>query len=252
MKKYQYMIAAACLLVGAAGFAGIYAMNQAEQKQQEIVQKQQESENNQENEMQIGANTENENSSQVADNDPDVNVEKPNIEQSSEDQQLAQNDTETGEENSEAQVGNIKDEELHFNKNDKLMWPVEGDVLLDYSMDSTILFPTLQQYKYHSAMVLSAKVNDKVYFIAKGKITNITTNEETGCTVTQDLGDGYTAIYGQLKELNFDTGDMVQAGQVVGYVNEPTKYYSVEGSNVYFQLLKDGKPVDPKTILPQE
>ena len=32
---------------------------------------------------------------------------------------------------------------------------------------------------------------------------------------------------------------------MIGYVNEPTKYYSVEGSNLYFELRKDGAPVDP-------
>ena len=32
---------------------------------------------------------------------------------------------------------------------------------------------------------------------------------------------------------------------VIGYVSEPTKYYSVEGPNLYFQLLKDGQPVNP-------
>ena len=131
-----------------------------------------------------------------------------------------------------------------------MVWPIEGSVLLDYSTDATIFFPTLQQYQYNPAMVLSGKVNDKVYFVAKGKITNIETNEVTGCTVTQDLGDGYTAVYGQLKELNFQVGDMVESGQVVGYVSEPTKYYSVEGSNVYFQILKNGVPVDPEEILP--
>ena len=71
----------------------------------------------------------------------------------------------------------------------------------------------------------------------------------TGCTVTQDMGDGYTAIYGQLKELNFDVGDMIEAGQVVGYISEPTKYYALEGSNVYFQVLKDGKPMNPEDLL---
>ena len=150
----------------------------------------------------------------------------------------------------ETPVGTITQEALHFNPENGLVWPLEGTVLLDYSMDSTIFFPTLQQYQYNPAMVISAKVNQKVYAIAKGKITDITTNEETGCTVTQDLGDGYTAVYGQLKELNFDVGEMVESGQVVGYVSEPTKYYSVEGSNIYFQILKDGVPVDPAEILP--
>ena len=98
-------------------------------------------------------------------------------------------------------------------------------------------------------MVGQEKLNDKVYIVAKGKIISIETNEETGCTVTQDLGDGYTAIYGQLKELTFDKGDDVECGQVVGYVSEPTKYYSVEGSNLYFAMEKDGKPIDPTEYL---
>ena len=43
---------------------------------------------------------------------------------------------------------------------------------------------------------------------------------------------------------------MVESGQVIGYVNEPTKYYSTEGSNVYFRLEKDGNAVNPKEYLP--
>ena len=112
-------------------------------------------------------------------------------------------------------------------------------------MDSTIYFPTLQQYKYNPAVIIEGEVNDKVYAVAKGKVTDISNSEETGCTMTVDLGDGYEAVYGQLKEPNFAKGDYVEAGHVVGFVAEPTKYYSVEGSNLYFALRKDGAPVDP-------
>lgn len=66
--------------------------------------------------------------------------------------------------------------------------------------------------------------------------------------MTMDLGDGYTATYGQLKELNFKEGDYVEEGQVVGYVSEPTKYFAVEGSNLYFEIDKDGVPQDPVTM----
>lgn len=239
MKKYRYVVASTCLLLSAAGFIGLYATNQAEEekyaKNQNIVE---ESED-----IILGSNiwdTEYEDEyedvvedSQVAEIDSDVNLEEDTIPLED-----------------ETPVENITQEALHFNPENGLVWPIEGTVLLDYSMDSTIFFPTLQQYQYNPAMVISGKVNQKVYFVAKGKITDISTNEETGCTVTQDIGDGYTAVYGQLKELNFAVGDMVESGQVVGYVSEPTKYYSVEGSNVYFQLLKDGVPVDPAEVLP--
>ena len=134
---------------------------------------------------------------------------------------------------------------LHFASEENLVWPLEGNVLLDYSMDATIYFPTLDQYRCNPAIVIGGEVNSKVYLVAPGVITDISTNEVTGCTVTQDLGDGYSAVYGQLKELNFSVGDEVEGGQVIGYVSEPTKYYSVEGSNLYFELLKDGEPVNP-------
>ena len=102
-----------------------------------------------------------------------------------------------------------------------------------------------QEYKYNPAVIIAGDVNSKVYAVAKGKIQSIETNEVTGCTVTEDLGDGYLAVYGQLKEPEFAVGDYVEAGHVIGYVTEPTKYYSVEGSNLYFELRKDGVPVDP-------
>ena len=252
MKRYQYIVALSCVLVGAMGFGGIYAFDQMQERQQEKQN------------IEIGAITEDEknseskdtvqkDTSQVAKNDGAelesefVIEEMLDLEMEPQMHEVAEVEQDVIE---EAPVSQIKEEVLHFQPEKGLIWPIKGSVLLDYSMDSTIYFPTLQQYKYNPAMILSGKVNDKVYFIAKGKITNIETNEVTGCTVTQDIGDGYTAVYGQLKELNFKVGDMVQSGQVVGYISEPTKYYSVEGSNVYFQLLKNGVPVDPEEVLP--
>ena len=245
MKRYRYVVAATCLLLSAMGFFGIYATNQTKEKEQteQVAQDSQAKDTEKQDSVlstekdQVASKDE---ESNLADNSEDVS--QPQIDGD----KLASQDTDQ----SETPVSNTKPETLHFSPENGLVWPIEGNVLLDYSMEQTIFFPTLQQYQYNPAMVLSGKVNEKVYFVAKGKVTNISTNEVTGCTVTQDLGDGYTAVYGQLKELNFEVGDMVESGQVVGYISEPTKYFSVEGSNVYFQILKDGKPVDPEEILP--
>lgn len=135
--------------------------------------------------------------------------------------------------------------ELHFDTEAGLMWPLNGAVILDYSMDRSVYFATLDQYKYNPAVIISGNVNEKVKAAASGKITGISTNEETGCTVTMDIGDGYTATYGQLKEVPYEPGAYLEAGNTIGFVSEPTKYYSQEGSNLYFQLQKDGSPIDP-------
>lgn len=134
---------------------------------------------------------------------------------------------------------------MHFSPKSDLSWPLQGDVIMNYSMDQTVYFATLEQYKYNPALIIAGKVNEPVNAAATGRITDISTNEETGMTVTMDLGDGYTAVYGQLKEVLYKENAVVEAGNAIGYIAEPTKYYSVEGSNLYFELQKDHKPVNP-------
>lgn len=138
---------------------------------------------------------------------------------------------------------------LSFSENDTLIWPVDGNVLLNYSMDKTVYFSTLDQYKYNPALIISGEVGDEVLAAAEGEVVSVTENAQTGTTVTVDLGDGYQAVYGQLKEVQVEIGDRMQQGDLLGYLNEPTKYYSVEGCNLYFQLLKSGKPQNPMEYL---
>jgi len=138
---------------------------------------------------------------------------------------------------------------LAFADDSTLFWPVDGDVILNYSMDKSIYFSTLNQYKYHPAIVISTEIGNEVLCAARGKVSEISVNEETGTTVYMELGSGYEAVYGQLKELAVEEGDTVETGELLGYVSEPTKYYSLEGSNLYFQLLKDGEPMNPMEYL---
>ena len=44
-------------------------------------------------------------------------------------------------------------------------------------------------------------------------------------------------------------GSTWRKGALLGYVAEPTKYYSIEGNNLYFELLYGGQPVDALDFL---
>ncbi len=133
----------------------------------------------------------------------------------------------------------------------ELQWPVEGSVLMDYSMDQSIYFATLDQYKYNPAMIIDAQSGDAVKAAAAGTITQIREDAQTGLTVSMDLGDGYEVSYGQMQDLNYKEGAHLEAGDVLGTVAPATKYYSLEGDNLYFALTKDGEPADPTEYLPQ-
>lgn len=140
--------------------------------------------------------------------------------------------------------------EVNFTESSLMQWPVEGQVLLDYNMEHTIYFPTLNEYKYSPAIAVDAEAGTPVLAVANGKVVSIVNNEETGITMTVDLGNGYQAIYGQLKDTTFEPESYMEAGATLGYVNEPTKYYSKEGTNLYFAMKKDGVSVDPLEYLP--
>lgn len=268
-RRNQYKIAAVCLLAAVLGLTGMVMFGGSKETEEEPIQQQQaaiEETEEKETKQIAQAETETEESDKKQQTAKASTVIKPK-------KDTTKTDTKTDEKTDIAKVEpeeTIEEEpeeipepqeetntvetaaptaasavELHFDTEAGLLWPVNGSVILDYSMDQTIYFTTLDQYKYNPAVIISGNVNDKVKAAANGKITDISTNEVTGCTVTMDIGDGYTAIYGQLKEVPYEVGAYLESGNTIGFVSEPTKYYSLEGSNVYFSLQKDGVPIDP-------
>lgn len=132
-----------------------------------------------------------------------------------------------------------------FGAGDSLVWPISGTVLINYSADRTVYFATLKAYKCNPGIVMSAAEGDTITAAASGVVKEVFYNEEIGNAVRIDIGRGYEAIYGQLKDIQVSAGSTVEVGTVLGYIAAPTKYFRVEGCNAYFALEKDGQPVDP-------
>ena len=147
-----------------------------------------------------------------------------------------------------AGVSVVIEKELSFSEGNGLTRPVSGEVLLPYSMDGSVYFATLDQYKYNPAVIFSAEQGTQVLACAEGKVISIFQNEEIGHAVTLDLGSGYQATYGQLEGIQVTLESYVNPGDVIATVAAPTKYFSAEGSNLYFELTKDGVPVNPDSL----
>ena len=144
-----------------------------------------------------------------------------------------------------AEAVDVEPMKLSFYEDSKMAWPIEGNVILDFSMDATVYFSTLKQYKYNPAILIQGEVNTPVLAAADGIVTEISSNEEIGDYVTMALGNDYSLQYGQLKALEVSMGDEVKAGDIIGYVSEPSKYYVTEGSHLYLKMMKGETAVDP-------
>lgn len=136
-----------------------------------------------------------------------------------------------------------------FNEEKGLLWPVQGDVLLKYSMSKTIYFKTLAQYKYNPGVVIGAEEGTDVKAAANGRITSVKKDDELGQVVTMEIGDEYTVSYGQLKDVSVKKGDDVKEGESIGKIAKPTKYYAEEGSNLFLQVKEGKETVDPLLLL---
>lgn len=135
--------------------------------------------------------------------------------------------------------------ELHFSPEESLIAPNMGEVLIPYSMEGTVYFKTLDQYKYNPAIIYAAQEGSAVTACAEGKVVKVFEDPKIGKAVTLDLGDGYQITYGQLRDVTVQVNSYVNSGDTIGNVAAPTKYYSVEGTNLYFEMTKDGVPVNP-------
>lgn len=176
----------------------------------------------------------------------DESVEDADTESDSETEEKTEDSTTSSENDVAQQTSVAPQREL------SLSWPVDGSVLMSYSMDKTVFFKTLNQYKYNPAMLIEGEVGDEVKSSASGTISSIVVDPQTGTTVTMNIGNGYAVVYGQLKEVTVQEGDYLDTGELIGYLSEPTKYYTEEGCNLYYQVLEDGNPVNPMDYLDSE
>lgn len=132
-----------------------------------------------------------------------------------------------------------------YDEGGALVWPVEGTVILPYSMDTTVFFKTLKSYRCNPGVLIAADEGSNVLSAYEGVVESVTEDKEHGTVVTVIMGNGYKAKYGQLMNVTVSEGDVISTAQNIGEVAPVTSYYAEEGNHVYFELQKDGKPVNP-------
>ena len=153
------------------------------------------------------------------------------------------------------QTVNLKEKEetktdnLHFKSSDRLTWPVLGNVILPYSMDTTVYYMTLDQYAANDGILIGAKTGAEVKAGADGRIVNITESDRYGKMVTMLIGDYYELTYGQIDKVEYEIGDELKQGDILGKVAEPTRSFLLEGPHLFFRMTCKGQSVNPADYL---
>ena len=104
------------------------------------------------------------------------------------------------------------------------------------------LDPFTGKSAWHAGVDFAGKDRSDVVAVAGGVVTHAGKRYGYGLMVEITHGDGYVTRYGHHAELLVETGDIVKRGQVVGKMGSSGR---ATGPHVHFEVLKDGKHVDP-------
>ena len=137
-----------------------------------------------------------------------------------------------------------------FEEGDRLLWPVEGEIAMRFSIDAMIFDPTFVEYRTNDNLRIASEGGTLVQAGAAGRVMAMGRNVVRGNYVKIDHGNGWTAIYGQLADDKLvSVGDVVQAGQHIGSIGRPSLFGTMLGYHLNLHVTRDDVPVNPYELL---
>lgn len=130
------------------------------------------------------------------------------------------------------------------------VWPVSGEVGREYSVDALSYDVTMDDWRTHEGLDITAKQGDEVHAAADGTVSSVEKDELYGTTVTIDHGAGMKTVYSNLEDTpTVSTGDSVKAGDTIGAVGKSAICEVNQPPHVHVEVLKDGNSVNPRNYL---
>ena len=128
--------------------------------------------------------------------------------------------------------------------------PINGaQVGMDYADDKLVYWNTLDLWQWHPAVDFVG--NGNVFAIMDGKVLDVEKTTIEGNVVTIEHSDGYVSIYKSLgNDVAVKKGDTVKSGDKIGSASTSMMSELDSGAHVHFELKKNGKYVNPSTLLP--
>lgn len=134
-----------------------------------------------------------------------------------------------------------------------MLAPVFGTICLDFSGEELVYSKTLDLWTTHQGLDIKAEEGSQVRAAMDGTVSEITDETEWGMTIAIDHGSGIVTKYSNLSTLEMVTiGQKVKKGDVISGVGKSALWEIAEDPHLHFEVLKDGKNLDPKIYLPKK
>ena len=121
----------------------------------------------------------------------------------------------------------------------KLELPVRGEVMGEFGRTR---HPEFSAELFRKGIDIEAPIGEEIRSVEAGKVVFADRFSGYGKMMIIDHGQRYYTIYAHLSDLMKKTGEVVQKGEPIALAGDSD---SLAGARLYFEIRKDGKPIDP-------
>jgi len=138
-------------------------------------------------------------------------------------------------------------------KMETMVVPVFGTAYTEFSEDALIYSKTLDQWSTHSGLDIKAEEGSPVRAAMDGVVENLVNDPQLGLTIIINHGSEVYTKYSNLSTLDLVTiNQKVKKGDVISGVGKTALYEIADDPHLHFEVIKEGKNIDPKKYLPKQ
>ena len=131
-----------------------------------------------------------------------------------------------------------------------LSYPIEGDIIEEFSGDELVYSRTLDDWRVHNGIDIKGELLERVYASERGIVESVYEDALMGKTIIIDHQNGFKTVYSNLSSTEMaDNGEFVEKGTIISGVGNSALAESSQEPHIHFQVIKDGVTVNPEDFI---
>jgi murein DD-endopeptidase MepM/ murein hydrolase activator NlpD len=138
-------------------------------------------------------------------------------------------------------------------KMETMVVPVFGTAYTEFSDEALIYSKTLDQWSTHTGLDIKAEEGSPVRAAMDGVVEELINDPQLGLTIIVNHGSETYTKYSNLSTLDLVTlNQNIKKGDVISGVGKTALYEIADDPHLHFEVIKEGKNIDPKKYLPKQ
>lgn len=132
--------------------------------------------------------------------------------------------------------------------------PVVGEVTKHHSIDTPVFSNTLNEWRVHTGIDISADEGAEVFCSADGVVTKVYSDPLLGKTVEVTHEGGIVSSYSNLAtaSISVNEGDEVKSGTLIGKVGDTSLSELADEAHLHFGIKVNGVSVNPLDYISED